>query len=1473
MTTAQLDLGIGTSQAEQGLKDFVKAIRDAKTELQSLLSATQGASAGNPLGDLQAAVQAVKQAAQQGIQAQQQAIQAHLTDMQSAGKKIVADAKTTADQVVKTNVEANKKIADDAKRTAGKVKASFSQSLGNGISVSMNIKPETAVAAANGNINAILSQNATVAQAFSERERREAALRAEVTNTQIAMLRGEAERQAQARLTGQIMVQAELERAAEAKRTYVAMQIAEVERQAEGRRTGQVMVMAEIERRAEGIRTANEMRRAELDRQAEGRRTGQTMVMAELDRAKAAKLAGDEMRAAEILRNRELTIANKDAIFEQLSAAGQLRRAMTAQSFQQKTGAPDALVEERFGSLAANANIKELQDRVAKLKTDTKELTAEQLSYNDALKNAKFDAQTPVQQFRTARVAQGFEQRQGTQAATDAFGSAAVGADLGQLAQAARTFTEEQKRLNGEVRNGVKVKGDAAAYTRNYRDALNEAHSAARGLAGGLGALWLTWGSAIPLMAGAAITGSLAAMFKQGKDVELQLQFIRALSDEVSREPVNLDGFLKVTEGTVSSVKDAAAGMRLLAQSGLDQQQALRALPDILNLAAIGEMSVGQAALAATGVAQAFNVQMTEMGKVGDIFAKIAASSNTSVIGMTESMKQASTVGEQFHVSIEEAAASMGVLAQRNIINTAAGTSLTNALKGLYEPSKQAAQALKQVGIETGDGNGGLKNYTQLLDDLRKKLAGLNDEGKTKFLGTVTDQRGAKTISAITEQWDKYQKMLFDAKTASHFMSEATLQLEDTVDKSSQRIGNSLEVSFIKGFAAASPVIRSVQEQLDKIARSDDTVNMFAKLAVGMAKIVETAVEHRTAIGLLIAGYVGLRVVSSATTAIEAFVVAQKAAAAATATVTPAIVTFGGALRMAVGALGPLAIAIGVAYTAYEILTAKTDATNEAQRKLNQTNLDNEMTQRRINSTADLTISFYDRQIAKLRELNNELRNHGREAQTAALMSTRAALQELMVRQQQHVEELERGQKDKNGTTLGNGDRVISPGTLSSESPELKRARAALAESKERLRKFVTGDITLAEEASTNLILQGRADTSATIDRILQSIRDDDKHKGQERVQQLVKRLNDLQIMVANDDGGYLKAASEIKSIQDELNKIREPFKPVDNKALNDAYRAKQQSLDNQLAAIKRESQSLQQDFKNQAKTGVISDIEAIEQIRTTKINEANKELEIFRQKLAVASQADKDGMNKKTDQEKIRGKTQERDAAILEANKEAEREKAAFTATVNQQIFEEEKKTYADRGLLVAAYLYDYEAKYGKTIRQIQSALDSTKVPEDTKTQLRGVLDLLIEMQNAGVAKAQDKQDKLQKSKTREAFDEAKGEYEALFAEMQQKIESVNAAANVKGGISTAINAAQAAEDIRAHYLPALTALQNKLQGDCHFRRRQQAVGRHRRQAHGRALQRRRRPARSTCGEPSAARSKSRLARALGAAAKPWAA
>lgn len=402
-----------------------------------------------------------------------------------------------------------------------------------------------------------------------------------------------------------------------------------------------------------------------------------------------------------------------------------------------------------------------------------------------------------------------------------------------------------------------KVNTTAAAY-RRWKENMNDVHSGARGLAGSLGMLWVTWGNTAPIVAAAALGASMRSVFMVGKDLEYQLRFVSILANDAA---IPLQKFGDTVRGSLILPTEAAQALRGLAQNGLSVREAFQALPAILNLATAGEMELMEAALGATGVMAAFNLQVSDLGRVGDVFAKAAALSNTSVTSMVESMKQASTVSDKYKVSLEETAATLAVMAKRNIIGSAAGTAFRNMMVELATPIDRAKRSMEAVGLQLFDTSGQLRSYGDVLTQLRAKTVLMNEQGRLTFLNELFGERGAKAANSLLSDFDLYNETLNELKNnAKDFSATVAKALQDTTQGKMKSMLTEFQLATTETFFKANKDINYFIDSLRAVARSQEFQQFLSATAKGVTELTGFLIEHGKTVGLTILTWMGFRV-------------------------------------------------------------------------------------------------------------------------------------------------------------------------------------------------------------------------------------------------------------------------------------------------------------------------------------------------------------------------------------------------------------------------------------------------------------------------------------------------------------------------------------------------------------------------------------------------------------------------------------
>ncbi len=916
-----------------------------------------------------------------------------------------------------------------------------------------------------------------------------------------------------------------------------------------------------------------------------------------------------------------------------------------------------------------------------------------------------------------------------------------------------------------------------------HNAAMAEGHALARGLSGSLGALWLTYGSLVPLAAGAAIGASLKNIAEAGKEVEYSLKFVEALGGSA----VKMDDFLRVTDGTVVSIKEAAEGMRALAQNGLNAVQSLQILPTILNLSVIGEMSVNAAALSATGVISAFGLQLGDAARVGDVFAQAAASSNTSVALMTESMKQASTVASLYHVTLEETAAGLGELAKINITGSAAGTAFTNMLTGLYAPTAKAQKALELLKVTTDDGQGGLKNSTQLLGELRVALSQYDEKAQTVFLNDIFTTRGTKAATTLLNNLDEYKQRIDEAVNSTGFMSAAVAKLEDTTQGAFQRMKNEIGDSLNRAFASSSPGLQRLITDLGTLAGSTAAVQTLTAIADAALRVTNLFVDHAKAIAAAAAMYGVFKVasaVAASLTAVETGLLATSVAAKALAA----------DIALVTASLGVIALAIGAAVLVWTLFVDKTSDVEKANLK--------------IQNSIDTNIEFINRETRALEERNKAWNPVTQKFDLAPEKQLDMSAAQTAVKRAEEMLAMQPAGPKGLGDQTWYDNREKGLQQLAAAQAELhaqEMAGAFLAEQleDEKARKEKANVITQLEA------LVKKGETEKRINGELVAVDALGNERSRAVTQEAAATLKQLLDNTLSTKQAQIELTAESRKYNAEL---KEAPPKADKKGDNDRLAAAIAEVAMAKELLKVRQQTAELDLKKQVTAGSLGDLGYLQAHNALQQESVAATLKQAQADIAlVAGAENKRAATQKYQNQLAVGREQAKQDA-LQAMIGAD----AAIETLRTANLKVEADNYTKRGELLDAFLTKYEADNARAIAKVTadqllvvSALagaadDPFADPENT-ARLRAYNDAFTTYLN--------NQKKAKEEGTNSAiFQQTKQQLDGLLSTLQSSLATAKTAGNEEGGLSGALGVGAAAANLRDNLLPQITDLQKQL-------------------------------------------------------------
>ena len=479
-----------------------------------------------------------------------------------------------------------------------------------------------------------------------------------------------------------------------------------------------------------------------------------------------------------------------------------------------------------------------LDEQKAEQKAVLAQMAAEQLAYEEKIKES----------YKRLKLAAS-EQYKGVGPAISAGSQiqATHGTDAAKMAMGSDSYLLTQTANLQKYRKALDDSGKAAtaagAASLSMAQLMEESHSAVRGLTGALGALWLTWGSVIPMVAGAAIGTALQQVVSVGKDVEYQLTFVSALSRS---SVVDIQAFGDAVRGNLVAPKDAAEGLRTLAQSGLSVQDSLRALPDVLKLATVGEMSAADAARDAAGIMHSFGLTVGDLGHIGDVVTLAASKAGVSVQDMASALKESSAAADLYHVSIEEAAASMEVMGKKGIDGNTAATTFRKTLQDIASPSANAKKAIDLLGLSFYDATTKqLKPYSEILTEIKARTDKLNESSKIDLLNNIFGERGGKALDAVLSSFDDYKSSLDDLKTKSQdFTASVSDALSQTSEGRMKGLLSDFQLVAVSAFNEAGGAVNTFVDTLDNMVNDPAFKSGLVGLANNTAALTQFLLEN-----------------------------------------------------------------------------------------------------------------------------------------------------------------------------------------------------------------------------------------------------------------------------------------------------------------------------------------------------------------------------------------------------------------------------------------------------------------------------------------------------------------------------------------------------------------------------------------------------------------------------------------------------
>lgn len=320
------------------------------------------------------------------------------------------------------------------------------------------------------------------------------------------------------------------------------------------------------------------------------------------------------------------------------------------------------------------------------------------------------------------------------------------------------------------------VKAVLSAVDRGFTSTLNNAGRSIDTLSGkissglGFGILTGIGQKAFDTIAGGA-KSLVSSVVSTGMAFESSMSNVQALSGATGADFEALSAKAQeMGAKTKFSASEAADAMGYMAMAGWNAKDMLNGIEGVMNLAAASGEDLASVSDIVTDAMTAFGLAADGTTKgvanatyFADTLAATAASANTNVGLMGETFKYVGTMAGSLGYSIEDVSLAIGLMANRGLKGSMAGTSLNSVMTRLATNTSGAREAIEKLGVKFYDSSGNARALGDVMTELRDATKGMNNEQKTALANTVAGMEAQKGLLAILNATDDEYNSLADS--------------------------------------------------------------------------------------------------------------------------------------------------------------------------------------------------------------------------------------------------------------------------------------------------------------------------------------------------------------------------------------------------------------------------------------------------------------------------------------------------------------------------------------------------------------------------------------------------------------------------------------------------------------------------------------------------------------------------------------
>jgi TP901 family phage tail tape measure protein len=286
---------------------------------------------------------------------------------------------------------------------------------------------------------------------------------------------------------------------------------------------------------------------------------------------------------------------------------------------------------------------------------------------------------------------------------------------------------------------------------------------------------------------------AIGSLITQYGELDTEIRRSAAIAGEVGGYDKLNAVITEVGIAASGSILDVAQLARVITATGFSVEQTATALPGIVRGAEATGTAYEQMGTTVGNVLRAFQINVSETSRVVDVLVQTSNRSGASILDLQYAFSYAAPVAKALNITLEDTAATIGLMTKAGIQSSVAGTGLQTGLirlqkaasgasgeaLGLARGQEKMTAGMQALGASVVKANGELLPMDQTLLNLKKSLAEFSLADRIELTSALFGEAGgSKFLGVLNQSTNDIRKMFSDIRNSAGSTDKAREEMQ-----------------------------------------------------------------------------------------------------------------------------------------------------------------------------------------------------------------------------------------------------------------------------------------------------------------------------------------------------------------------------------------------------------------------------------------------------------------------------------------------------------------------------------------------------------------------------------------------------------------------------------------------------------------------------------------------------------------------